>query len=170
MTVGDLYETYATPIMRHARRLTADIDNADDLFQETFIRAMKNLSLLGSLSPHKRRVWLYRTMGNLFIDKQRARQREMAFLSTLQQIIREETGYRSGGLGFNAGYHESESVSITDILRRVPKKDHDLFHMRFVLGMTSGEIATRTDIPASTIRYRLHVAIKNLRAWKSRLV
>ena len=80
MTVDDLYATYASSLSVHARHLTRDTDHADDLFQETFIRAMKHLELLGSLSHAQRRAWLYRTMGNLFVDKTRARRREAMFL------------------------------------------------------------------------------------------
>ena len=168
MTVGDLYETYAPQLTKYARHLTADMDNADDLLQETFIRAMRNLSLLKSLSPHKRRAWLFRTMGNLFVDKQRARQRERVFLGTLHQILQEESIHKTAGWKSDTGSHIFETISIPEIMRYIPRRDHDLFHMRFVTGMTSEEIATRTGIPASSVRYRLHVAIRKLRARKSR--
>jgi len=169
MTVGDLYETYASQLMKHARRLTADKDDADDLLQETFIRAMRNLSLLNSLSPHRRRAWLYRTMGNLFVDKQRARRRERASLGTLHQILKEESIRTPAGWRSDMDPHIFETISLPEIMRYIPRRDHDLFHMRFVSGMTSEEIASRTGIPASTIRFRLHVAIRKLRERKSRL-
>ncbi|MCY3773273.1 MAG: RNA polymerase sigma factor [Gemmatimonadetes bacterium] len=168
MTVGDLYETYTAQLTKHARRLTADKDNADDLLQETFIRAMRNLRLLKSLSPHRRRAWLFRTMGNLFVDKQRARRRERAFLGTLHQILKEESIQKTAGWRSDTDAHIFETISIPEIMRHIPEKDHDLFHMRFVTGMTSEEIASRTGIPASTVRFRLHVAIRKLRARKSR--
>ena len=168
MTVSDLYETYAAQLTKHARDLTADMDNADDLLQETFIRAMKNLSLLKSLSPHKRRAWLFRTMGNLFVDKQRARWRERAFLGTLHQILKEESIRTTAGWRSDMDPHIFETISLPKIMRYIPRRDHDLFHMRFVSGMTSEEIASRKGIPASTIRFRLHVAIRKLRVRKSR--
>lgn len=168
MTVGDLYETYAAQLTRHAQILSADEDNADDLLQETFIRAMKNLNLLKSLSPHKRRAWLFRTMGNLFVDKQRARRRERAFLGTLHQILKEESIRTTAGWRSDTDPHIFETISLPEIMRYIPRRDHDLFHMRFVTGMTSEEIASRTGIPASTVRYRLHVTISRLRARKSR--
>ena len=168
MTVSDLYETYAAQLSKHARHLTVDRDSADDLLQETFLRAMKNLGLLKSLSHHKRRAWLYRTMGNLFVDKQRARRRERAFLGTLHQTLREESMRKTGGWRPDSDSQIFENISIPEMMRYIPRRDHNLFHMRFVTGMTSEEIASRTGIPASTIRFRLHVAIRKLRERKSR--
>ncbi|MDE2845825.1 MAG: RNA polymerase sigma factor [Gemmatimonadota bacterium] len=163
MTVDDLYGTYASPLSAHARHLTRDKDHADDLFQETFIRAMKHLGLLGSLSPPQRRTWLYRTMGNLFVDKTRAMQREAMFLDTWLQLAQEES---SNTAGWESGPddHSGMTATMTEILKHVPEKHRDLIHMRFVLGLTSREISERTGVPAGTVRFRLHAAIRKLRA------
>ena len=168
MTVDDLYGTYASSLSAHARYLTRDKDQADDLFQDTFIRAMKHLGQLGSLSPPQRRAWLYRTMRNLFVDKTRARQREAIFLDTWLQLMQEESGNASG---WESGPDEYTSVTMTmtEIMKHVPVKHRDLVQMRFVLGLTSREISERTGVPAGTVRFRLHTAIRILRARLSRL-
>ena len=168
MTVDELYGTYASSLSAHARRLTRDNDHANDLLQETFIRAMKHLGLLGSLSPHQRRAWLYRTMGNLFVDKTRARQREAVFLHKWLQLVQEETSNTVGG---ESGPDDRSGVmaNMPKIMKHVPQKHRDLFQMRFVLGLTSREISERTGVPAATVRFRLHAAIKKLRARISRL-
>ena len=168
MTVDDLYGTYASSLSAHARHLTRDNDQANDLLQETFIRAMKHLGLLGSLSPHQRRAWLYRTMGNLFVDKTRARQREAVFLHKWLQLVQEET---SNTVGWESGPDDRSGVMATMpvIMKHVPEKHRDLVHMRFVLGLTSREIAERTGVPAATVRFRLHDVIKKLRVRISHL-
>ena len=161
MTVGDLYATFSSSLLKHARYLTTDKDDADDLLQETFIRAMKHLRLLESLTPNKRRAWLFRTMANLFVDKQRARRGEVAFLTNLRQLSTEET--------LHSTIAPTPMVNIHEILKLIPEKYHDLIHMRFVLGMTSEEIANTTGIPASTIRSRIRAALKKLRGLSSRI-
>ena len=161
MTVGDLYATFSSSLLKHARYLTANKDDADDLLQETFIRAMKHLRLLESLTPNKRRAWLFRTMSNLFVDKRRARRGEVAFLRNLRQLSTEETLHNTTAPTPMANIHE--------ILKLIPEKHHDLIHMCFVLGMTSQEIANTTGIPASTIRSRLRAALKKLRELSSRI-
>ena len=129
---------------------------------------MKHLELLGSLSPSQRRAWLYRTMGNLFVDKTRARRREAMFLDKWLQLAQEESGntarWESGPDG-----PTGVTTSMPEIMKHVPGKHRDLFHMRFVLGFTSTEIAERSGVPAATVRFRLHTAIRILRARISRL-
>lgn len=168
MTVDDLYATYASSLSAHARHLTRDEDHANDLFQDTFIRAMKHLELLGSLSPPQRRAWLYRTMGNLFVDKARARRREAMFLDTWLQLAQEES-CNTAGWGSGPDDHFGVTATMSEIMKHVPEKYRDLVHMRFVLGLTSREIAERTGVPAATIRFRLHAVIRKLRVRISRL-
>ncbi|MXY98955.1 MAG: RNA polymerase sigma factor [Gemmatimonadetes bacterium] len=168
MTVDDLYGTYASSLSAHARYLTRDKDQADDLFQDTFIRAMKHLGQLGTLSPPQRRAWLYRTMRNLFVDKTRARQREAMFLDTWFQLKQEESS-NTAGWESGPGHLPDMTATMTEIMKHVPEKHRDLVYMRFVLGLTSREIAERTGVPAGTVRFRLYAEIRKLRVRISRL-
>jgi RNA polymerase sigma-70 factor (ECF subfamily) len=156
MTLTDLYEEYETKLHRYARRLTRDSDRADDLVQETFIRAMGHLELLGLLKSYQRRAWLHRTLKNLFIDEQRSRQRQQDLIEQLAQ----ETPL--------AGHLPPEVLS-PNPFDLVPERYRELVEKRYVLGMTSREIAEELGVPAATVRSRLHLALKNLRLQKSRL-
>lgn len=49
ITLTDLYETYETPLRRFANGLTRNGPDADDLVQETFVRAMGHSALLETL-------------------------------------------------------------------------------------------------------------------------
>ena len=167
MFIGDLYESYASPLRNQARRLVADGDSTDDLVQETFIRALGHLELLESLDPPKRRAWLYRTMRNLFLDKQRARQRDEAFQTTWRRHMKEEAFHEAFEQQMRTDAHPVVLVSMPEIMKRVPEKYRDLLHKRYVLGMTSEEIAKKIGVPAATVRSRLHIAIKKLRTRKT---
>jgi DNA-directed RNA polymerase specialized sigma24 family protein len=50
---GLLVDTYQTEILRYLRRLTGDGATADDLFQDTFLRAFKAFSRLRSNPNHR---------------------------------------------------------------------------------------------------------------------
>jgi RNA polymerase sigma-70 factor (ECF subfamily) len=150
MTLTDLYEEYEVPLRRYARRLTRDPHRADDLVQETFIRAMGHLDLLGLLEPYQRRAWLYRTLKNLFLDGESARHRQDALIEQMAQDIPV------------AGYLPQE-VILPNPFDLVPAKYRDLVEKRYVLGMTSQEIGEELGIPAATVRSRLHLALKKLR-------
>jgi RNA polymerase sigma-70 factor (ECF subfamily) len=150
MTLTDLYEEYEIELHRYARRWTRDPHRIDDLVQETFIRAMGHLDLLDLLEPHQRRAWLYRTLKNLFLDDVSARQRQEALIEQMAQDAP------------LAGYLPQEVIS-PNPFDLVPEKYRDLVRKRYILGMTSQEIAGELGIPAATVRSRLHLAIKKLR-------
>lgn len=155
MTVGELYREYEPSLNRFARRLCRDKDEADDLVQDTFLRAMGNRMLLEGLHPSKRRAWLYRTMKNLFIDRERNRQREAALREELQQHL---------------VTHADPVVlmSLPELFNRIPVQYRDLLHRRYVQGMTGDQIAAELGIPPATVRSRLHLALIKLRAQKAR--
>jgi RNA polymerase sigma-70 factor (ECF subfamily) len=64
-----LFEHYFEPVYNFALWLCNDPHAAEDLTQETFIRAHKNLHRLGP--PWHVRSWLYRMARNLYVDTRR---------------------------------------------------------------------------------------------------
>ena len=86
-SIAQLYEDYEDALLRYALRLSHDRDWAEDLVQDTFVRAMGHLELLRMLKRHERRAWLYQTLKHRFLDQQRTWQRrqeiqqELAILS-----------------------------------------------------------------------------------------
>jgi len=154
MTIGDLYEEFEGRLRRYAMSLTHDSDSADDLVQETLIRAMSHLELLDQLKGYQRRSWLYRVLKNLFIDEQRGRQRQQALMA---QLIQENP---------EVSYSPPELMS-SGAFELVPPRYRELIYQRYALGMNSTEIGRELGIPAATVRSRLHLAIKWLRAHQS---
>lgn len=156
MTLTDLYEEYELDLHRYARRLTRDPHRIDDLVQETFIRSMGHLDLLDLLEPYQRRAWLYRTLRNLFLDDESARQRQEALIEQMAQDA-------------SLAGHLSQEVIWPDPFDQVPEKYRDLVRKRYILGMTSEEIASELGVPAATVRSRLHLALKKLRLQEYKL-
>lgn len=157
MMLTDLYESFENRLRRYAIRLARDSYQADDLVQETFIRAMGHLELLKQLNKPQREAWLRQTLKHLFLDNQRARQREQLLAEQLSQQTR-------------IASHPLSELEFQGLLDHIPDRYRELLHKRYVLGMTSREIAQELSIPAATVRSRLHIAIKWLRANKSRFL
>lgn len=155
MTIADLYDEYERKLHAHALKLEGDPYLADDLVQETFIRSMGHLQLLDQLNGHQRRAWLYQTLKNLYLDRRSARQREQALVARLALETEIVAAPDDHELGF-------------DLFDLVPQSDRALLEKRYRLGLTSREIAAELGVPAATVRSRLHLAVKKLRARKSR--
>jgi len=156
MTLTELYEEFEDQLHGYAVRLTTDAQQADDLVQETFIRAMGHMPLLQVLKRYQRRAWLHKTLKNLFLDQVNVQRRQQA----LSRQMTKETptiGYLPERLG---------EANPFDLL---PEQYHDLFQKRYVLGMTSREIGQQLGIPATTVRSRLHLGLKQLRAQRAKL-
>ena len=156
MTLADLYEEYEPYLRCYALRLGVDRAGADDLVQDTFIRSMGHLELLKLLKPHQRRAWLSRTLKNLFLDEQQAYRRREALT---QQLTRENPALT----------HLPPELLSPNPFDLIPERFREIVEKRYVQGMTSREIARELDIPAATVRSRLHLALKELRRRKSKL-
>lgn len=156
MVIAELYEEYEAALIRYAQRLTHDADWAEDLVQDTFVRAMGHLELLKLLKRHQRRAWLYRTLKNRFLDQQdRWRRRE-----ELQQTLAQSSEFATDGGSFH---------TTPDPFELVPEQYRELVHMRYILDMNSSEIGEELGIPAATVRSRLHLAMKHMRRQKFKL-
>ena len=153
-SLDDLYEAFELKLRRYAGSLVHDPHRADDLVQETFIRALAPLPLLARLEKNQRLAWLRQVLKNRFIDTQRAYQREQEMVD---QLIREA----------RAAYQDQIPISSQELLDLVSDNERELLFQRYVLGMTSVEIGLRLGIPAATVRSRLYLAKKRLRPHRS---
>ena len=157
LTIDELYEEYDNRLHRYAMGLTRDSNRANDLVQETFIRALTHLELLRQLDRYQRRAWLYRVLKNRFIDQYRAIQREQALLERLAEMIEIES----------SPFIDARLYGLFD---RVPDQYRDLLKKRYILDLTSKEIGDELGVPAATVRSRLRLAIKWLRTHQSEVI
>lgn len=150
MMIEELFDAHGAGLKRFALSLTREGDEADDLVQETFLRALAHVELLRMLPPAKRRAWLYTVLRNCLVD----RRRRQKFESPIGGDEESETAFESAV--------ESSPLAQADLATAVgslPLKLRDTVVKRYWLGMTSAEIARDLGIPAATIRFRLHTAI-----------
>lgn len=70
----ELLERYQQEIFRYAMQLTRNTTDADDLYQETMLKAYRAFDRLGPDSNY--RAWLYRIATNTFLSQKRKEKRE----------------------------------------------------------------------------------------------
>ena len=117
---------------------------------ETFLRAMGHMDLLSSLKAYQQRAWLYRTCKNLYIDGERARQRQEALLESLAWETPVDNLF-------------PDEAGMPNPLDLVPARYRDLVEMRYFMAMNSTEIGAHLGIPPATVRWRLRMALKAAR-------
>ena len=136
---------------------------ADDVFQETFVRAISKLQNNAYRANGKFGAWLTRIAHNVMIDLFRS-QKNKNIIS-----IEDDTLTQLSARALLANNIEAECINaqvLTDVKRMVdllPPVQREVVFMRFYQQMPFKEIAERTNVSINTSLGRLHYAIRNLR-------
>lgn len=81
-----IYETYQKPLFLYALSLTKNVQDAEDLLQETFIKAFLSYERTGSI-----KCWLVTVLKHEFFNLCRKRKREVSDDGKWEKIVPEET-------------------------------------------------------------------------------
>jgi RNA polymerase sigma-70 factor, ECF subfamily len=158
------FEAEAVPLRPRlgvaARRLTGNHADADDLLQETFLRAYRGFA--GFEPGSNLTAWLYRILRNTFISSYRKRQHEPVTVST--DWSREP--------GFVRSEASAESMVLASIpderlhaaLSSLPAQYRQAVLLCDVDGFSYREIAGMVGIPLGTVMSRVHRGRRGLRA------
>lgn len=149
-SIADLFEASRDRLFRFALSLCKRLDRADDLVQETFLRALKHSQTLARMNGFQQDAWLKRVLRNRFFDEQRSRKRAIA---AIVEMTRDAHRRPDGDI----------LLHLDEILDQVPKRYRGMLEKRYRLGMNSTEIGEELGIPAATVRSHLHQGIRWLR-------
>ncbi len=146
---GLLIEAYAADLYRYAAWLCSDRAMAEDLVQETFMRAWHSLDS----SKHKgaAKFWLFRML-----------QREHARQSNRSQAQRAEMGE---GVLADVGRYDgnAEAVDLRRALAALPPEHREPLVLQVIGGFSCEEIAGILDTASSDVISHLFRARKQLR-------
>ncbi|MGQ0520932.1 MAG: sigma-70 family RNA polymerase sigma factor [Actinomycetota bacterium] len=144
-----------------ALRMTRNPADAEDLVQETYLKAYRSFSSFEQGTNLK--AWLYRILTNTFINSYRARKRrpEQTDVEDVEELY---LYHRLGGLeAAAAGRSAEEDVleSFTDdevkaALDGLPEQFRLAVLLADVEGFSYKEIAEMTDVPIGTVMSRIH--------------
>lgn len=140
-----------------AIKLTKDSDDANDLLQETLMKAFKNKEKFTEGTNLK--AWLYTIMKNTFITNYQRMVRRGTFIDTtdnLHFINSSSTQIENRAAGNFALRDINVSIEKLDEVYRVP-------FMMYFRGFKYHEIAERLEIPIGTVKNRIHIARKELK-------
>jgi RNA polymerase sigma-70 factor, ECF subfamily len=151
--IRELYSSHAKALHRYVERFCPDRASADDIVQETFIRAWRHLPQL-SADDRPIRPWLFRVARNLLIDADRAaRSRPMA----IQSQPAEEAGTDSGL------DQVLDRQLVSAALEHLSPAHRTVLVETFYHGGSLATVARQLGIPHGTARSRLHYALHALR-------
>ncbi len=156
-----------------ALRMTRNPSDAEDLVQETYLRAYRGFE--GFREGTNLKAWLYRILTNTFINQYRAKRRrpEQVDLDDVEDFFIYK---RLGGLEAA----DAERTPETEVLESIPDSDvkaalesiPEQFRMAVILadieGFSYKEIAEILDVPIGTVMSRIHRGRRQLqqRLWE----
>ena len=152
-TIRELYSRYAEALHGYAERYCPDSTSADDIVQETFIRAWRHLPQLAA-DDRPVRPWLFRVARNLLIDADRAaRVRPITVPAQSAEDARDDSGLDQ----------VLDRQLVSAALRRLSGAHRTVLVGTFYHGDSLAAVARELGIPHGTARSRLHYALLALR-------
>jgi RNA polymerase sigma-70 factor (ECF subfamily) len=165
----ELYEMYTPHVYRFARALARDAGDAEDLFQETWLRAYRAASTGTELRGNEARAWLFAIAANVHKDLLRKKRVRRIFLGERKKAA--EAGRADADLGWDGPELSGEDGAARSDIRlclrraigRLPGKERRVFVLKDIEGFKHEEIARVLGVPEATVRTLLHRAVKRLR-------
>mgnify|MGYP000058491033 CR=1 FL=1 len=136
-------------LLRFAYKLTMDIDEANDLLQETSLKALDNEDKYVPDTNFK--GWMYTIMRNIFINNYRKIVRDQTFVDTTDNYYHLNLPQDSGFDSTEGAYDLKEMHRVVNAL---PKEYKVPFSMH-VSGFKYREIAEKLGLPLGTVKSRI---------------
>jgi RNA polymerase sigma-70 factor, ECF subfamily len=150
-----LYDEHAAALSRYARRLTGDQARAEDVVQETLLRAWRHPEVTDD-SERSARAWLFTVARNMIIDERRS-----------PRFRKEVASLDGPGFPEPAGPDEVtaalDRLLISEALAQLSAGQRAVIRRSYFLGWTTAQIAVDLQIPEGTVKSRLHSALRALR-------
>ncbi|WP_449283560.1 sigma-70 family RNA polymerase sigma factor [Leucobacter sp.] len=149
-----------------AMKMTRNPQDAQDLVQETFLKAYSAFASFTEGTNLK--AWLYRIMTNSYINTYRKKQRE-PYLGVVEELEDWQLGGAESTTATSARSAEAEAIDrtpatvVTDALNALPEDFRMAVYLADVEGFSYQEIADIAEVPIGTVMSRLHRGRARLR-------
>lgn len=149
--LGALYDAHAAPVWRYVVHLTGDRAGADDVVQETLLRAWRTPRILED--PASARAWMFTVARHLVIDESRSARRR-------HEIVVAELPEHESTDAMDARF---EAMLIEEALVELSIEHRAVIVRAYYGGRTIAGIAAELGIPEGTVKSRLHYGLRALR-------
>ena len=164
---NDAFDTllarYQQKIYSYILFLVHDAEVADDLFQETFMKAIVTIRQGRYVESGRFSAWLTRIAHNLVIDKYRQDRNS----NVISNDASETDLFNNASLSdITVEMKMITEQSLTDVgrlLRELPDNQKEVLYMRFYQDLSFKEIADATGVSINTALGRMRYGLINLR-------
>ena len=161
--ISQLIDRHTHRVRDYIRMMVKDNDVADDILQETFIKAGRVIDEGRYADTGKFLSWILRIAHNQVIDHFRSQK-------NAKTVSESDAGYNMlGTLRFAERTVEDAMISsqieedVRRLIERLPAEQREVVMMRYYSGLSFQEIADQTDVSINTALGRMRYALINLR-------
>ncbi len=141
-----------------AIRLTKNLEDANDLIQETLTKAFLNRDKFIDGTNFK--AWLYTIMKNTFITNYQKMLRRNTFIDTTDNLFHINSSQYVALNSAESDFAQNDINKAIDNLEECLKTPFNLYYR----GFKYEEISERLKIPLGTVKNRIHIARKELKS------
>ncbi|MGE7604151.1 RNA polymerase sigma factor SigY [Peribacillus sp. NPDC097675] len=150
--LAELFRTSYPFLLKYLLKLTFNQQNAEDVAQETFSKAIENLSKFKGTSKFS--TWLISIATRVYLDQKRKQKREISWLKQEQSVrkLKWET--------------QANNQAWDDVMEALGQLDDDLripILLKHYYGFSYEEIGKIIKMPEGTVKSRVHTGIKKVR-------
>jgi RNA polymerase sigma-70 factor (ECF subfamily) len=160
--LGELVEKYRRPLFGFILRFSEGREDADEVFQEVWVRAIKQMNRYREKSLIS---WLFRIAHNLMIDRIRQRKHYVSFDTPMTETgmsVGEQLACVQLGPDGETGGRELGQL-IVSAAEKLPLEQREVFWLRMQAGLSFKEIAKIQKCSINTALARMQYAVSKLR-------
>jgi RNA polymerase sigma-70 factor (ECF subfamily) len=156
---------YAQSLYSTALRMTRNQSDAEDLVQETYLKAFRSFGSFETGTNLK--AWLFRILTNTFINTYRAKQRrpQESDLGSVEDLFLYKRLPSLAGLSESAEEQQLDlfpAAEVREAIENLPETFLLPMLLNDVEGFSYKEVAEILDIPIGTVMSRLHRGRKTM--------
>lgn len=149
----ELYDLFKTRIMGLCRRYTWSKEEAEDVFQETFIRVFQNINQLRDVGHLEQ--WIKKVAVNAAVN--------YYYKNKRHQHLAEHNGYHKTNDDYEIILNHFSDEQLISLINNLPDGYRLVFNMHEVEGYSHVEIAALLNISEGTSRSQLNRAKQTLK-------
>ncbi|WP_316803290.1 RNA polymerase sigma factor [Pedobacter nototheniae] len=156
---NNMVNNHSASLRMHALNFTKDLEDANDLVQDTMLKAIRFYQNFQEGTNIK--GWLFVIMKNTFINNYRK-------ITKSKSLVTQDEEISSANLMYSAEQNGSVGKLIIDDIQKALDKLPDVYSVPFIKyfeGYKYHEIAETLDIPLGTVKTRIHVAREMLKKY-----
>lgn len=154
----NLYRKYTKPLYYFLLKLSGSPQLAEDLTQETFVRATISLSFYENEDV---RAWLFKVARNAYLDEWRKRQRRK-WVPFADYLFAKDEMASPYGLPEDEALQAETSDDLQQLMTFLPEQYRSILYLREVEMFSYQEIQEALDLSENQVKVTLHRARKKL--------